>query len=219
MFWSVQMKVRSCAMACVSLLLLAGCAAVPQPYAGQDARDIRALSPQEIDQYRSGAGMGFARAAELNHFPGPLHALELADRLELSTAQRAAIRELMEAHRVEARAAGAQVIEAERSLDAMFRSGSDRSTLMKSSIDVATLTSSTDAASLTSSTDAATLASSIDAAMLASRVEAAARAQGAYRLTHLETHRRMRSILSDEQVARYDALRGYGSATEQSHRH
>ena len=29
-------------------------------------------------QYLDGAGMGYARAAELNHFPGPMHVLELA---------------------------------------------------------------------------------------------------------------------------------------------
>jgi hypothetical protein len=33
--------------------------------------------------------------------------------------------------------------------------------------------------------------------------------EGEYRLAHLETHRRMRALLSDAQVARYDALRGY----------
>jgi hypothetical protein len=33
--------------------------------------------------------------------------------------------------------------------------------------------------------------------------------EGEYRLAHLETHRRMRTLLSDAQVARYDALRGY----------
>ena len=30
------------------------------------------LSPQEVKQYLSGAGMGYAKAAELNHFPGPM---------------------------------------------------------------------------------------------------------------------------------------------------
>ena len=30
-----------------------------------------------------------------------------------------------------------------------------------------------------------------------------------YRLSHLETHRRMRTLLTDEQVGRYAELRGY----------
>ena len=42
-------------------------------------------------------------------------------------------------------------------------------------------------------------------------VREAALAQGNYRLSHLETHRRMRSLLTDEQIALYDELRGYGA--------
>jgi Spy/CpxP family protein refolding chaperone len=40
-------------------------------------------------------------------------------------------------------------------------------------------------------------------------VRAAAEIQGSYRLSHLETHRRMHALLSAEQIAKYDALRGY----------
>jgi len=32
--------------------------------------------------------MGFAKAAELNHYPGPKHVLQLADQLQLSEEQR-----------------------------------------------------------------------------------------------------------------------------------
>ena len=39
-------------------------------------------------------------------------------------------------------------------------------------------------------------------------MRAAAPAQGEYRLSHLETHRRMKALLTPDQVARYDALRG-----------
>jgi hypothetical protein len=46
---------------------------------------------------------------------------------------------------------------------------------------------------------------------LAKAVQAAASLEGEFRLAHLETHRRMRALLSDEQVARYDQLRGYSS--------
>jgi len=38
-----------------------------------------ALSVEQIEQYRAGAGMGYAKAAELNRYPGPMHVLELAD--------------------------------------------------------------------------------------------------------------------------------------------
>jgi len=49
------------------------------PYAGQEKRSIKALSQAQIENFLSGAGMGFAKAAELNHYPGPKHVLELAD--------------------------------------------------------------------------------------------------------------------------------------------
>jgi hypothetical protein len=44
---------------------LAGAAS---PYAGQQARDIKALSADEIAALVAGRGLGFAKAAELNGF-------------------------------------------------------------------------------------------------------------------------------------------------------
>ena len=60
-------------------------------YSGQERREIKALSADETKQYLSGAGMGHARAAELNGFPGPMHVLELADKLQLSSSQHEAV--------------------------------------------------------------------------------------------------------------------------------
>jgi len=144
-----------------------------QPYAGQQAREVKSLSDEEAKQYLSGAGMGFARSAELNRYPGPMHVLELADQLKLTAGQRSATRALMDSHKAEARAIGAKLVESERNLDKLFREGG------------------------------------VDAAKLSDTVQASARLQGEYRLAHLETHRRMRALLTDEQVQRYDALRGY----------
>ena len=48
------------------------------PYAGQRQRSIKALSESDITGLRSGNGAGFAKAAELNGYPGPAHVLELA---------------------------------------------------------------------------------------------------------------------------------------------
>ena len=58
------------------------------PYSGQESREIKALSKEEVDGYLSGDGMGFAKAAELNHYPGPKHVLDLAEQLNLSDVQR-----------------------------------------------------------------------------------------------------------------------------------
>ena len=51
-------------------------------YAGQQNRQIKALSAQEQQDWLEGKGMGLAKAAELNRFPGPMHALEHADALK-----------------------------------------------------------------------------------------------------------------------------------------
>jgi hypothetical protein len=89
------------------LLITAAAHAQHQPYAGEHTRDIKSLSQKEIEDLRAGAGMGYARAAELNSYPGPSHVLELADQLGLSLEQRAATKRLMDAHKAEARAIGA----------------------------------------------------------------------------------------------------------------
>lgn len=98
----------------------------PPPYAADTARSIKALTPAEVADLLEGRGMGLARAAELNGYPGPLHVLELADDLGLSQAQRAAIEQIRTAIQAEARALGAQVVEIEGHLDALF--AEDRAT-------------------------------------------------------------------------------------------
>lgn len=90
------------------------------PYAGMQGRAIKALSPQQIDGLLNGRGMGMAMPAELNGYPGPLHVLELAAELKLSDLQAARTRELYAEMLKDARAAGQQVIDAERELDALF---------------------------------------------------------------------------------------------------
>ena len=52
------------------------------PYAGQQTRAIKALSDDEIAAFLNGEGMGFAKAAELNGYPGPAHVLTLAQKLK-----------------------------------------------------------------------------------------------------------------------------------------
>jgi hypothetical protein len=91
-----------------------------QPYKGQATRAIKSLSAEEVEQYLAGAGMGNAKAAELNRYPGQMHALELADQLGLTPEQRAAMASLMKTHKAEARQLGAEVVRLERELDALF---------------------------------------------------------------------------------------------------
>lgn len=90
-------------------------------YAGMQQREIRALSAQQVEELLAGRGMMLALAAELNGWPGPMHVLELAGPLHLTPAQRRETEALMAAHRAEARRIGAEIVEAERGLDAAFR--------------------------------------------------------------------------------------------------
>lgn len=151
------------------------------PYAGQQAREVKSLSAEEVDQYLAGAGMGYAKPAELSSYPGPLHVLELADQLGLTPGQRARTRALMDAHKAEARAIGAKRVDAERALDVLFAKAT------------------------------------VDQASLGRAVRAAAELEGEYRLSHLETHRRMRALLTEDQVAHYNLLRGYGAGGGRRH--
>jgi Spy/CpxP family protein refolding chaperone len=94
------------------------------PYAAGQSAEVKTLTAEEVASIRAGEGMGLAKPAELNAYPGPRHVLDLADSLDLTTAQRERTRALFEAMTAEAIVAGDAVIEAERELDALFASGS-----------------------------------------------------------------------------------------------
>jgi hypothetical protein len=91
-----------------------------QPYAGLEARPVKALSDARVADLRAGRGMGLALAAELNGYPGPIHVIELADALELSDAQRTRVQEMFGAMKAEAIPLGERLIEQERELDRLF---------------------------------------------------------------------------------------------------
>lgn len=81
------------------------------------------LTSAERDGLLAGAGLGLAKAAELNGYPGPLHVLELADALALTDAQRETA-ERLRAEMLEAAVPlGRQIVEAERQLDDLFENG------------------------------------------------------------------------------------------------
>jgi Spy/CpxP family protein refolding chaperone len=107
------------AIAYVSVITAAS-AQSPQPYAGMQTREIKALSDQQIADLKAGRGMGFALTAELNGYPGPSHLLELADRLDLSADQRAAVKRMFDVMKAEAIPLGEALIEQEFALDRLF---------------------------------------------------------------------------------------------------
>jgi Spy/CpxP family protein refolding chaperone len=92
------------------------------PYAGQETRTIKALAPEDVDAYLSGKGMGLAKAAELNGYPGPAHVLAMADELKLSPSQKQRTEALFGSMEAKAIALGHTLIAQERELDEQFAS-------------------------------------------------------------------------------------------------
>jgi Spy/CpxP family protein refolding chaperone len=114
------MKTSILATIALMFLMANGSAQTAQPYAGMQARPIKALSDQQIADLKAGRGMGLALAAELNGYPGPSHLLELADQLDLSADQRAAIKGLFDAMKAETIPIGESLIAQEAVLDRLF---------------------------------------------------------------------------------------------------
>jgi Spy/CpxP family protein refolding chaperone len=120
------MKMRTLALA------LAACAAIAvpvladapmAPYTGQQTRAIKALSDDDIAALLKGEGMGFAKAAELNGYPGPAHVLTLAQQLKLTEAQRQEVQAIFDRMSAAAKPLGAELVDRERVLDQLFAKG------------------------------------------------------------------------------------------------
>lgn len=154
------------------------------PYAGEQARDIKSLSANDVTSLQIGAGMAFAKAAELNGYPGPLHVLELAAPLKLTNDQRSATEKLMADHKAMARDLGVQIIAAERALDSAFA------------------------------------LKQVDTQRIIKLTQRIGALQANLRAEHLQTHLRQTALLSAQQVASYQTLRGYdGPGVGKSHQH
>jgi hypothetical protein len=89
-------------------------------HAGKEAREIKALSPEDVAGLLAGEGMGLALAAELNGWPGPRHVLELAEPLGLSAEVVGAVAAVRARMHARATQLGEAVVEAERTLDRRF---------------------------------------------------------------------------------------------------
>lgn len=114
---------KKLASICIILIPCISIAADQSPYAGEDLRTIKSLSEQEIKSLSTGNGMGFAKLAELNHYPGPKHVLEISDELELSSLQIAETQSLYEEMHKNAVTLGSRLLAAESQLDREFENG------------------------------------------------------------------------------------------------
>jgi hypothetical protein len=112
----------------LALALLASPAAAQStipPGRADEHSGVRGLSPREIDDLASGRGLGLARAADLNGYPGPRHVLDAATsgELRLAPPQREAIERVFADMSAEARRLGAAVLAEEAALEETFRAG------------------------------------------------------------------------------------------------
>ena len=89
-------------------------------YAGQENREIKSLSPNDIEELQKGAGWGLAKAAELNGVPGPAHLLELEDEINLTDTQKNKIQKIFNRMNAEAVALGKRLIQLELELNNDF---------------------------------------------------------------------------------------------------
>ncbi|MEM7561607.1 MAG: hypothetical protein AAF353_01020 [Pseudomonadota bacterium] len=111
----------------VVALILAGAsstiASTQSPYMREELNEIKSLSPGEINGLLQGSGMGLAKTAELNQYPGPRHVLDLAEQLHLSDLQIAKTNHVFEEMRENAVVLGKQLVDYERKLETLFSSG------------------------------------------------------------------------------------------------
>ena len=105
-------------------IVFSGIASAQQsPYAGDQTRTIKALSPADVVALTNGTGRGMAKAGELNGYPGPAHIMGMSDMLNLSTAQKSATSGIMGRMSSSAKVLGAQILDRERILDGRFAKG------------------------------------------------------------------------------------------------
>ena len=93
-------------------------------YRGQERRQIKSLSAQDIEELQTGQGWGLAKAAELNGVPGPAHVLEMAQEIQLTPTQRERIEHIYAEMKAQAIPLGKQFIALEQALNTAFADGS-----------------------------------------------------------------------------------------------
>jgi Spy/CpxP family protein refolding chaperone len=179
------MKLRTLSFVVAAALLAGPVRADDALYAGQQGRSIKALSDEHIAALRKGEGMGMAKAAELNGYPGPTHVLQLAPQLGLTEAQHRDVQAIFNRMSAAAKPLGGELIAQEQALDQLFAKGD------------------------------------ITRDRLAAATAAIAAVQGRLRTVHLSAHLETRALLTADQIARYEQLRGYGNpqAPGEHHRH
>ena len=135
--------IRTASISLVVMFTLILASAVPEradaqshsKYAGQERRAIKSLSNEDIAELTRGAGGGFAKVAELNGVPGPLHLLEMKDQIALTPDQVANVTKIYNQMREAATKFGSEFIQGESELDRAFRDGSITEATLKTQLE------------------------------------------------------------------------------------
>ena len=93
------------------------------PYVGQELRDIKSLSDNDVQSLQNGTGEAFggiAKLAELNGYPGPRHVLDMASELRLTDGQRMEIELIYQNMSNKAKSIGVAIIDIEQDIDEAF---------------------------------------------------------------------------------------------------
>ena len=93
------------------------------PYSGQEIRDIKSLSDNDVQSLQNGTGEAFggiAKLAELNGYPGPRHVLDIAQELQLTDRQRLEIELIYQNMSNNAKSIGSAIIAIEQDMDEAF---------------------------------------------------------------------------------------------------
>lgn len=104
-------------------------------YSGQENRSIKSLSPEDISELKRGGGWGLAKAAELNGVPGPIHLLELKDKIPLTASQVLEINAVYEVMKAQATELGLRLITLEQELEKHFQERSITDQTLMSSLE------------------------------------------------------------------------------------
>lgn len=89
-------------------------------YADVRLQNLHGLSPQQIEGFKTGKGMGMAKPAEMNQFPGPRHVLDLAAELKLSAEQIQQTHQVFNRMQSDAKNLGLQLLEKEVEIEVLF---------------------------------------------------------------------------------------------------
>ena len=134
-FYQTSHKIFLCWFLLTSFVLLADeKESHKSDYTGEVDRVIKSLSANDIKDLTLGNGMGLAKAAELNGYPGPKHVLEMQEELLLEKEQLTSIKLIFEEMKSQARSQGKIFISLEKSLNDHFSNATITNDTLESTV-------------------------------------------------------------------------------------